>query len=227
MANEEPREALTRIDGAVILARGQGRRLGQPKGLVRMPGTTTTLVELVVALYREREWPLVLVTLPAQENAFARLLAAIPAVSTASASSGGETALTVLAGWRALRDRQAEVTHVWAHPVDLPFVQGATVSALERVSCDLPENVVRPVHRKVPGHPVVLPVAVLAHLEAAGTSPQQPLRELLVVAADAGAMVTPTLVPVPDHGVTQDIDTPRDLLEAAERWRALRKDANQ
>lgn len=208
MSEPGAHECTTRNDGVVVLARGESRRMGTPKGLLRLDEAGPTLAALVVELYAARGWPVALVTLPSLATAYRHDLAAGD-VTVVSAPAGGGTALTVHVGSRRLAAIDPGLTHVWAHPVDLPLVAADTVDRLLVASRQAPDDVVRAAYGAVPGHPVVLPAALLSRLDATGATAAVALRTWLVDLANAGAMAPVRKLTVPDAGVIRDLDTPQ------------------
>lgn len=198
-----------RLDGAVIMARGAGRRMGAVKGLLACPdGDGEPFVARIAACYQAAGIEGVVVCVAAEAERYAAAVAQVKGVQVVTAPAGGETARTVYAGWRAL---SPEVTHVWAHPVDLPLVQPATLAQLQAVVEEQGERVVRPVHCQTPGHPVIVPVTVLRRLAARESWRQRPMLSVLNEGAAAGRIGGIVAVPTSDPGVVADFDEPGDF----------------
>lgn len=197
-----------RRDAVLVLARGDSRRMGQPKGLCRLDPTGPTLLEAVVALYGDR--PVTVVTRPDLEAAYRAVLGRRPDTRWLALPPGDDTARTVLAAWAAVRDADRP-THVWLHPVDLPLLAAGTLAALDEGSRRDPAAAIRPEHGGTPGHPVVVPAALLDwavdrnDLLAAGS-----MRVALTAWAQAGGRLIP--LPVIDPGCVTDFDDPAALL---------------
>jgi CTP:molybdopterin cytidylyltransferase MocA len=194
-----------RRDHAVILARGESRRMGRPKGLCPSGRPGLTCLQAVAALYREAGWPLAVVTTAPLAGLYAPLLADGPPVAWIEREPGADTAASVASALAALGDA---ATHLWLHPVDLPGVAPRTVARLLAASRAEPAAAWRPVHADAPGHPVVLPAAALRGL--GGSWPKGPMRALLAAAAAAGQLVLRELAS-DDPGTVADRDTPADL----------------
>jgi CTP:molybdopterin cytidylyltransferase MocA len=191
-----------RQDAVVILARGEGSRMGRPKAGLRLPGMSRTFLQLVGELYAEFDWPITAVFGPAGRGG----LTIPPGVRTLDGPAGGDTALTMVTAWKADALAFAPPTHYWAHPVDLPLVTASTVARLAEVSRGDPGAVVRPVCGGHPGHPVVVPRAVLRSVAA------DPDYRDLSFRAVLDRRPAPRLeVAVEDAGVTRDFDEPDDL----------------
>lgn len=196
--------AARRLDVAVVLARGDSRRMGFAKGLARLPGDERTLAERIADLYLGFGWPVLLIARRGTGAAYRRALAGRAGVRVAVAAGGGDTAGTLAA---AAGHLPPACSHVWAHPVDLPLVAAATVAALAARSAAAPTAVLRPVHGDVPGHPVVLPVSLVRALATGEQPPAGPMRDRL----DGGW----TAVPTDDAGVVRDFDGPAALAAPA------------
>jgi CTP:molybdopterin cytidylyltransferase MocA len=191
-----------RQDAVVILARGESTRMGKPKANLKLPGTPRTFLQMVVELYAGLAWPLTAVFGPAGRDG-----ATVPAVvRVLTGPSGGDTALTMVTVWKADALAFAPPTHYWAHPVDLPLVMATTVAFLAEVSRRDPGSVIRPVFDGRPGHPVVVPRAVVRSAAADPGCRDLPFRKIL------DRHPAPIVdVPVEDAGVTRDFDEPDDL----------------
>lgn len=196
---------MTRHDVAVIMARGLSRRMGQDKGLVRLTRNGPPLVRMIADTYRALGLPVLVVTLPDLAAAYRAAVGGDPRTVILTGETGGDTARTMVLARRALAGDS--VTHLWAHPVDLPLVKGATLAGLRDVSRLRPAEAVRPVWEERPGHPVILPVDLVEDFEGLARWRDDPVRELL---AEAGTGST-FLVPVTDPGVSRDFDRPGDL----------------
>ena len=209
-----------RRDIACILARGASLRMGFPKGLACLPGDERPFVVRIVELYRELEIPLVVVALPEVVPDYESILAAYghgqSGIDLVSAGPGGGTGRTLAIAWSAVKDR---CTHLWAHPVDMPLVERETLSLLLARSRENLEMVIRPTYRHDPGHPVVLPGALLSALDGGlggeinGESGELlafegNMKVLLSTASLAGNDFEMEEVECPDPGVVRDFDGP-------------------
>ena len=199
-----------RRDWLVILARGESRRMGRPKGLLPVPGRGgESFVATIAASYRDLGFAGCVVTLPALVRRYDDALAGWPGLTVVGADGGGDTARTVWHGWQAA---PAPVTHLWAHPVDVPLVRPETLSALAEASGRQPLRPIRPSWRGSPGHPVIVPTAGLAVGLAALWWQDLAMKEFLGRAAAAGLCAPITELPLMDPGAGRDFDTPDDLI---------------
>lgn len=207
-----------RSDRAVILARGESRRMGCPKGLAKLPGNDSCFLQMLLRSYRTVGLPVLVVTGPDGRDEYERIVRDEPEADLLAADHSGDTARSVALAWRHLGH---EATHLWAHPVDLPEVDPATLRTLQENSRTEPERVIRPVWRRQPGHPVVLPGRALTALDA--RLPQGGLARAPGKMNDALAMLEAAgqpgirVIEVEDPGVARDYDSPEDLEEAAGR----------
>jgi len=199
----------TRLDCAVILARGASRRMGSPKGLLPCPGAESeTFVAKIAGDYRRLGIGGVVVCPEDLVGAYASALVDVVGFSVVGGPTGGETGQTLQLGWYALGTGP---THLWAQPVDLPLVMPRTRKQLLRVSTAQPGRVVRPVCGNEPGHPVIVPVETMAALAVHGTWQEAPVREVLDLGRRSGRIAALVPVSVTDSGVVRDFDRPGDL----------------
>lgn len=187
-----------RRDWAVILARGESRRMGAPKGLVVLPDDPRPLLNRVAALHEAGGRPLCIVATPALAAAYAGALPRRLRPVWALHPAGGDTAASVLAAVARLRDR---ATHLWLHPVDVPLVAAATCDLLAAASRREPGTVVVPVFGPDRGHPVVAPLAPWLGLDPGDHD--GPMRDLI-----AASGVPVRRLPVADAAVVRDFDRP-------------------
>ena len=198
-----------RTDLVVILARGASRRMGQTKGLLVSQATAgVPFVAAIAGRYAQLGLTGVVITTPDLVASHAETLVDIPAFKVVGAPGGGETALTLWHGWEA-SGRCA--THLWAHPVDLPLVAGATLRQLLAHTSQHPTCLVRPVWQQRPGHPVIMPVAVLTAMQQHADWHAAPMREVIAMLCQMAHIGEPVLMPVADPGVVTDFDHPADL----------------
>jgi CTP:molybdopterin cytidylyltransferase MocA len=106
---------------AVVLAAGEGRRMGGPKALVRLQGTT--FVERCVERMRRPGVCEVVVVVGPLADRVAALLPGVTCVSNPRAADG--MLGSILCGLDAADERVADA--VLLHPVDHPLVEAATV----------------------------------------------------------------------------------------------------
>lgn len=201
----------SRKDRAVIMARGLGTRMGEPKGLLRLAPTRPVFVRMIAEMYLKAGFDVDVVTRQITAQAHRDELPQRDDLRVLSAPDGGDTAWTLLNVWRTWRAETKECTHVWAHPVDLPLVAPASLDLLRGCSQREPQRVIRPVRQGTPGHPVVLPVNVLKVLDQQETWQEGPLRDFLSHSVAEGLIPSPVTVEVSDPGIVYDFDRPEDL----------------
>ncbi len=182
---------------ALVLAAGEGRRMGGPKALLDLKGSTA--LERIARACREAGLPVLVVTGahrgPVEAEA-ARL--GLPTVHNPDWIRGRSG--SVQAGWRA-----AGTTDALVWPVDVPFPGPATVRSL--LGAADAEWAVVPSHGGRRGHPVLLPVCLRDRVLALG--PDQPLHDVVRPAARE--------VPVDDDGILVDLNTPEEHRAALRR----------
>ena len=190
-----------RRDWAVILARGDSRRMGRPKGLCRLPDDPVPFLVRVARLHAERGVPVIVVTQPGLEAVYREGAPEALVAEWLLHPRGPGTAATVLAAAAALDER---ASHLWLHPVDLPLVRPETLDRLAARSRTAPGTVWIPRHGARRGHPVLMPLAPWRGLDPDGHT--GPMRDLL---ADGAA--PQGFLDVPDPGICHDFDVPGDL----------------
>lgn len=200
-------------DHAVILARGASARMGAPKGLVRLPGDGLTFLERIAGLYDGCGIPVTVVTLQPLAAAYREALVSWKQVRVVEADAGGGTAKTLLAGWKSLAKGKRRTRRIWVHPVDLPLVQSSSLSALAAAGRTHPGRIIRPMYQDAPGHPVLVPAAVLEILADRREWVDARLQSFFAHGAEAGWFLAAVEVAVDDAGVIRDFDTPADLAQ--------------
>jgi CTP:molybdopterin cytidylyltransferase MocA len=188
----------------IVLAAGEGTRIGQPKALLETgtPGESfvARACEVLRAGGTER---MVVVTAPGLVEPVKGLVSGAEVVANPDPARGQlsslQTGLAVL--------ESADVEAVVMLPVDVPLVAASTVRELIETWRRLRPAVVRPTRGATHGHPVVFDRQVLGEL--AGL-PAGPGARALVRrhATDAGDVRSD------DDGAFRDIDTEEDYRQA-------------
>ncbi len=130
-----------------------------------------------------------------------------PARAVVNSNPRSEQAASLRLALAALANDPAEGVIVW--PVDHPFVNVVSVLALMDAFKRTRAPVVLPVHKGRRGHPVLFARPVWLELMTTVTGGAR-----TVVHAHAADVVE---VPVPDEGVTRDIDTRSDMPQSGGR----------
>ena len=179
---------------AVVLAAGASTRMGEPKALLRTRDGRR-YVEAIADGARTGGCDAVVVVLGPPHGE--RIRAALPGWTVAWTERPERGMLSsVQAGLGAIGGDAGDAL-IW--PVDIPFVEPATVRALVMHG----GTIVVPVHNGRGGHP--LRVARAHFAEIAALDPARGLKALLE--AHAAEVVR---LPVADPGVLVDVDTPDD-----------------
>jgi|CZKU01.1.fsa_nt_gi CTP:molybdopterin cytidylyltransferase MocA len=190
--------------GGIVLAAGEGRRMGGAKALLALEGAT--LVEHHVArLVQVGCTTIAVVVRPDTAEVVRTLLrehreARVEAVTTSSQAE------SLAAGLRAL-DEAGSTRHdvIVVTPVDMLPAEVATHHTL-LAHLTGAALAVTPVYGGRGGHPVVARRVMFAPYEAAGAGALAPLREVLAEAAESRRRVE-----VDDPRVLGDLDTPSDV----------------
>lgn len=183
-----------------VLAAGHGTRFGEPKALARLPSGERFL-DAVVRVATEAELsPVLAVVQRGVEVPF-------PARAVINPNPRSEQSASLRLALVALANDRAEAVVVW--PVDHPFVHLVTVLALVDAFKRTRAPIVLPVHEGRRGHPVLFARRVWLELMTTSTGGAR-----TVVHAHTENVVE---VPVPDEGVTRDIDTRSDMPQSGGR----------
>ena len=183
-----------------MLAAGQGTRFGEPKAQARLPSGERFL-DAVVRLATESDLhPILAVVQPGIDVPG-------PARAVRNPKPQSEQAASLRLALAGLANDPAEAVVVW--PVDHPFVHLMSVLALIDAYKRTRAPIVLPVHEGRRGHPVLF--ARTVWLELMTTAPGG---ARTVVHAHAADVVE---VPVPDEGVTRDINTRSDMPQSGGR----------
>ena len=161
-AGSSRRRAAATVAG-VVLAGGRSRRMGAPKGLLTVEGTT--FLERAVRVLAEGGCNPVVAVVPSGETgeSLLPLAARAGARGIVNPDPEGEQIDSLRCGLHAL-DR--DVPGAAVLPVDHPRVQADTVAALLAAFYDSSAPIVRPVRQGRPGHPVLFARGVWEELEA-------------------------------------------------------------
>ena len=183
-----------------VLAAGRGTRFGEPKALVRLPSGERFL-DAVVRVATEADLsPVLAVVQPGVD-------VPLPARAGIKPNLAREHTGSHRLELARLAKDSAEAVVVW--PVDHPFVHLLSVLALMDAFKRTRAPIVLPVHEGRRGHPVLFARTVWLELMTTSTGGAR-----TIVHAHAAHVVE---VPVPDEGVTRDIDTRSDMPQSGGR----------
>jgi molybdenum cofactor cytidylyltransferase len=182
---------------AIILAAGQGNRIGQPK-LFLKTGDRTFLEAVVKALADAGVADITAVVRNEDRERAAGL------AQPRQVRVNGHPENGPLSSLRIGLDAQKDCDGYLIYPVDHPAVAVGTIKALLSAFDLQRGNVVKPTFNGTAGHPVLIPA------ELAKRIPDKDIKGgLAKVIADSGIAVT--LVPVNDGAVLKNINTMDDL----------------
>lgn len=184
---------------AIILAAGESRRMGEPKALVKIGGTS--FVRHIVETYKKTQInDLIVVTGVACSEIERELSGKDVAIIQNPQSHLGQLS-SILTAIEALRPSSPD--GVLIHPVDHPAVNADTINTLiDKFNNDRP-LIVLPVCEGKRGHPVLFSAKLFDEL--AGTPLDQGARS--VVWSHKQDVVE---IPTSDKGILLDIDTRED-----------------
>ena len=187
----------------LLLAAGQGRRMGRPKALVTHPDGGT-LVQHAIRVLHEAGCKPVAVVLGAQAQEAAALSASAELVVVAPDWADGQAA-SLRAGLHALEQTAAEAVAVLL--VDLPDVDAAVVRRVVGAAGMPRASLARAAYAGVPGHPVVLGRDHWRGVVDAATG-DSGARDYLATHAHV-------VVECGDLATGRDVDTPADLRDGS------------
>jgi nicotine blue oxidoreductase len=192
------------VIGAVVLAAGEGRRLGgQGKALLDVGGVT--FLERVIRTSREGGCDPVWVVIRPGHRETSEMVVSLGARPVLNAEPGRGMFSSVVEGLSAALDEEPAVDGFLVFPVDHPRVRAATVRELIRSLLWKKEGTfVQPVHAKRSGHPVLVDRAGARALHR--LDPTTVFRDALKAAG-----LSPYPVTVKDPHIRENLNTPSDL----------------
>ncbi|MGQ9886976.1 MAG: selenium cofactor biosynthesis protein YqeC [Aggregatilineales bacterium] len=204
----DPIHEVQRPVGAVVLAAGMSRRMGQPKVLMPWVGRRTIIEHILDQLVLARVDHIVVVTGSYRAEVESRAAAlGVPTVFNPDYAEG-EMLSSLKAGLAALPPQVAGVLVVLG---DQPRIQPRVVNQVMMAYAEGKGGLVVPSYEMKRGHPILIDRRYWAELQALPMDGS--LRTLLQAHADEIAYVN-----VDTDSVLRDVDTPDDY--AQERWRA-------
>lgn len=190
---------------AVVLAAGQGVRMGTQKLLLPLHGQA--IVEKVVDAALASKAGEVIVVLGYRAEEVGKVLAGRPVRLVLNRDYARGQSSSLIAGVRAARQKAAALLFILA---DQPFLTAALIDHLIEVYETSACLVARPVFKGRPGHPVLCDASLIP--------------EILTLKGDTGAKEIVArcrdrivLVPVADEELLLDVDTPADYLDILKR----------
>jgi molybdenum cofactor cytidylyltransferase len=190
---------------AILLAAGESRRMGSPKALLALEGTTFLgrILETLATAPSPEIGPIRLVLgsraaeiREASSAVLSRFASRVEVLENPMWRKGQVSSLRVgLEGLEATGALAALVALV-----DHPLVKPATVARIADAWRASPRSIVIPTHRDRRGHPVVFPRALFPELR---TSPDQVGARAVVLAHNMEVLE----VPVDHEGIVKDLDT--------------------
>ena len=187
---------------AIILAAGQGQRMGQPKLFLEIGGRTF-LETAIATLEAAGLADIVVVTRADCAKRAAQLAGTHRVVVNPDPERGMLSSLAVAV--RELPDADGYLVL----PVDHPRVGAAAIASLLQAFSAGRGTVVKPIHDGRAGHPVIIPRRLARDLPSGDVG-----GGLAKVIADSGVPVE--LVTVDDPGILKNVNEPHDL----ETWTA-------
>jgi molybdenum cofactor cytidylyltransferase len=183
--------------GAIVLAAGMGRRIGQPKALLPY-GSSTFLAHILRELRAAYIHKISVIASESHFNRIAEIAADCQIVI--NPDSDADMLSSIRLGVRNVVD----VVGLFIIPVDCPCVLAGTYHRLAAAFLCQPNSVVIPTYHQQRGHPVLVPLEwARTHLFAAELS------ELRTAIKNSGVSIQ--FVPVDDAGIRRNINLLSDL----------------
>lgn len=191
---------------ALVLAAGEGRRMGGSKALLLVDGVPLVRRHLL-RLHEAGCRSIAVVVRPAVAPVVAELVRALPSVTVVTASTDSQAG-SLAVGLRALTGTVGRDATVVVTPVDmLPPALGTVGALLAALQGDV--LAATPVRRGRGGHPVAMRAELLAPYLVEGPGELPSLRDVLTRAAHRRVRVE-----VDDETIHGDLDTPSDVRAA-------------
>jgi molybdenum cofactor cytidylyltransferase len=185
-----------RVDHGIIMARGDSKRMGSPKGAVLFNGKP--LLEHSCKPFGQNGIKFTVVTTPELLACYEKL---IGECSWLLYRAGEGTARTCKYAFDDLRYR---ATHLWLMPIDLPSVKKETVVKIKEASLANNDSVIIPTYNELRGHPVVVPITSFEKID-------EQLWQLEMRDVINSLSCEIKYLQVDDHGIVNDCDTQSDL----------------
>ncbi len=188
---------------AVVLSAGKSSRMGRPKALLPVDAGTETFLQRIVRSCREAGAGLTVVAIGPPHGVEIRAAWSGDQADLAWAENPDPSRGMLSSVQEAVRRLPAEAEGALIWPVDVPFVQSATVRQLLSAR----DRLVVPTMGCRGGHPIWVPRKMFAELLS--LPHQVGLRQLRQDHPEALS-----LLPVADAAVLRDVDTLADLRDA-------------
>ena len=193
---------------AIIPAAGRSQRMGQPKLLLPLAGRT--IIEHVVAAWRDSRVQEIVVVVSGENEPVARLCRTLPCHVVVPPTPPADMKASVGYGLRFIEDRfSPEPQDAWlVAPADLPTLSAAVINAVIEAYDPSHPAIVVPKHGSRRGHPVLFPWALAG--DALALPDGMSLKDL---------MERPEVieVPLPKEQRPDDVDTPQDYRNLLQR----------
>lgn len=191
--------------GAILLAAGASRRMGESKQLLPVQGEPA--VRFCIRQMRDAGLDTIIVVLGANREKIRPVLADLPVGIAVNPCLKSHMAESVSKG---LAQMPAYVTGIMVALCDHPLVSPQTYAALDACHYQAPEAILLPVYQARGGHPTVFPRTLCSAVDQG-----IPLNRVVHANADRVCRI-----PINDPGIVQDMDTPADyqrMLSLADR----------
>ena len=195
--------------GAMVLAAGLSRRMGEPKALLPLGGKAMVVRVVETLIAAEGIGPVIVVTgHQADQVAAAVSIYGVTCIHNPDYAVG-EMISSVRCGIATLAGK---VDAALLALGDQPAVQPETLRQLINARQDHAAPLVIPTFSGRRGHPLILSAVLFSEIQS--LPPDQTLRDVV-----HRHLVSAILVPVDDPAVVADVDTPEDYQRTAQQWR--------
>ena len=186
---------------AIILAAGRSSRMGHFKPLLRVDGQT--LIQRTISIFRKNRIDDIIVVTGHRADELKAALARDEVRIAHNAAYARGMFSSVAVG---IRQLPVHCEAFFVQPVDIAFVQSATIGRLIEAFRNHPGRIIYPCVANRRGHPPLIPACLAEAI--AGHDGKGGLRRALKYWADLAVDVS-----VEDRHILLDLDSPEDLLK--------------
>lgn len=131
---------------AIILAAGEGKRIGQPKWQIQYKGKT--FLEIIIEKLKSNSLSQIICVI--RSNSIPTTIGITYSINQ---TPDNGTLSSVFYGIKST----SKASGFLIFPVDHPFVKEETIELLLEAFIKSPEKVIRPAYKETPGHPIIIP----------------------------------------------------------------------
>ncbi|MCP4583614.1 MAG: nucleotidyltransferase family protein [candidate division Zixibacteria bacterium] len=188
----------------VILAAGEGKRIGKNKALIKIDGTS--FLELVTDSLRDGGCDSIIVVGGASSDEVKKLSEKLGVIFVLNENWQKGQFSSLKTGLSSINEKQSRLMITL---VDHPFVNQNTYHRLIKESFDNPDHIIIPIYEARRGHPIIIPKLIID--EVISAPDDSILRDIIFNHKE----LIHELV-VEDPGILRDIDVKEDIIKMSE-----------